>query len=172
MGYKNRNGKIVIPARFFPGYGLDTLYERIFVQGKDGIQGIDRTGKVVLTPFIYDNGPDYIQEGLFRFVENGKIGFADANWKKVIPAAFDFVEPFKGGITKYTLGGQKVMDGEHWYWSGGYDGGYINRSGQRFKKVGELKGKFREAWTLANEHVLLNAKGKIIKRYQTKKSRP
>lgn len=172
MGYKNRSGKIVIPAQFLTGYGVDTLYDRIFVLGKGGVQGIDRTGKVILVPFIYDNGPDDIEEGLFRFVENGKIGFANANWKKVIPAAFDFVEPFKNGIAKYTLGGHKVMDGEHWFWSGGYEGGYINHSGERFKKVGELKGNFRQAWTLTDEHVLLNAKGKIIKRYQTKKSRP
>ncbi|WP_200890792.1 WG repeat-containing protein [Pedobacter lusitanus] len=163
LGYKNRHGKVVIPAQYFSGFEPDTLYEHTFVSGKNGVQGIDRTGKVILIPFIYDNGPDYPQEGLFRFVENNKIGFADLNWKKVIPAAFDFAEPFKGGITKYTLGGHKVMDGEHWYWTGGYEEGYINQWQQRFSKVTGLKAGKREAWTKEGKHVLLNQTGKIIK---------
>jgi len=164
MGYKTRAGKIVIPAQFIPDFGNDTLYERTFVvKPKAGLQGIDRTGKVILIPFIYDNGPDYMQEGFFRFVENSKIGFADENWKKVIPAVFDFVEPFKNGVAKYTLGGHKIMDGEHWYWSEGYENGYINRFNERFKKVHELKAGVREAWTNKEQHVLLDKKGKIVK---------
>jgi len=164
MGYKTRTGKIAIPAQFIPGFGTDTLYERAFVlKPKAGLQGIDRMGKVILIPFIYDNGADDLQEGLFRFVEKGKIGFADENWKKIIPAAFDFAEPFKNGLAKYTMGGHKVMDGEHWYWSEGYETGYINKFNERFKKIQELKAGGREAWTTKGEHVLLDRKGKIMK---------
>ncbi|MGY0034617.1 WG repeat-containing protein [Pedobacter sp. NJ-S-72] len=162
-GYKTRGGKIVIPAKFI--YAADTLYDRAFVIGKGGWQGINRRGEVILIPFIYDNGPDYDSEGLFRFVENNKIGFVDLNWNKVVPAVFDFVEPFKDGLAIYTLGGHKVMDGEHWYWAGGYDGGYVNRWNQWFKKVNEPRAGLREAWTKGGKHVLLNKKGRVVKNF-------
>lgn len=167
VGYKNLKGDVIIPARY-TGYGdVDTLYDFTTVSLKDsGLLVIDRTGKHILRPFIYDNGPDYIEEGLFRFVENNKIGFANAKYKKVIPATFDFVTPFKNGLAEYTMGGHKVREGEHWYWSGGHEVGFINHSGQKFKKVNDRKGKQRLAWTTSNKQVLLDSKGNIIKWYK------
>ncbi len=78
IGFKERNGKIAIRAQYIFSYA-DTLYTKTMVLTYHGWYGIDRSGKHIIQPFIFDNGPDYFEEGLFRFVENNKIGFADSN---------------------------------------------------------------------------------------------
>jgi hypothetical protein len=165
IGYKTVEGKIVIPAKYQYS-NTDTMYNMAIVLKEFTWVGINRNDSVILIPFIYDNGPDYIEEGLFRFVENGKIGFANLNGEKVIPAIFDFVDFFRNGIAEYTLGGQRIVDGEHWSWGGGYETGYINKQGQLFIKVTDLNGNYREAWTKQmKKHVRLNKQGQIVKVY-------
>ncbi|HRP70347.1 MAG TPA: WG repeat-containing protein, partial [Turneriella sp.] len=97
-----------------------------------GWVAINKKNKVLYHPYIYDNGPDYVKEGLLRFVENGKMGFVDERGKKIIHAQFDFVAPFESGKAKYCIGCQKIQDGEHsridektgtW--------GYIDKKGKR-----------------------------------------
>ena len=165
-GYKSKSGKIIIKAEFAYSY-TDTLYSMAIVLKNWEWVGIDRTGKVILKPFIYDNGPDYLEEGLFRFVENKKIGFANIDGKIIIKAKYSFATPFENGISEYTLGGYKKYDngGEHWWWTGGYENGFINKTGQEFIKVTELKNNKREAWTKDKKHLQLNKEGQIIKTY-------
>jgi hypothetical protein len=166
IGFKSENGKIIIKAEFNYAYN-DTLYKMAIVLKNGKWVGIDRNGNIVLIPFIYDNGPDYVEEGLFRFVENNKIGFANMSGQKKILPQFDFATPFEGGLSEYTLGGHWEYDksGEHRHWTGGYENGYLNKFGQRFKKVTVLKNNKRQAWTTNNNHVLLNRNGQIIKTY-------
>jgi hypothetical protein len=116
-------------------------------------------------PFIFYNGPDYIEEGLFRFVENGKIGFANIDGQKIIKAKYDFATPFENGLSEFTLGGQKEYEkgGEHWWWTCGDEKGFVNYFGQEFMKVSKLKNNRRQAWTKDNKHFLINKQGKIIK---------
>ena len=46
--------------------------------------------------FKYDNGPDYIQEGLFRIMnEDGLVGFADSLGNVVIKPQFKFAYPLR-----------------------------------------------------------------------------
>lgn len=162
-GYKRRDGSIAIRAKY-PMQGTDTFYAMAIVFDQ-GWKGIDRDEKTILIPLIYDNGPDYVEEGLFRFVENNKIGFADPDGKKIIAAQYDFATPFSDGLAEYTLGGHLEYEkgGEHSWWTGGYEQGYINKAGMEFKKAGPLKNKQREAWTKAGKQVRLNSKGIIIK---------
>jgi len=177
-GYKNKNGKIAIRAQYTSTY-TDTLYRMAIVLKDWEWLGIDRNGKEILKPYIYDNGPDYVEEGLFRFVENKKIGFANLNGQKIIPAQYDFATPFADGISEYFIGGERIYENGktaeqikrengsfedlHWTWGGkNVDGGYINKYGQRFKEVFELKNNKRKALTFDNKRVLLNRNGKII----------
>ncbi len=166
IGFKSRDGKIIIKAKFSFSY-TDTLHSMAIVLKNGEWLGIDRNEKIILRPFIYDNGPDYATEGLFRFVENKKMGFANLEGQKKILAQFDFATPFEDGIAEYTLGGHKEPDknGEYWYWAGGYETGYINKLGQRFKKVTALEKGKRQAWSANNKHFLLNRNGQIIKTY-------
>jgi hypothetical protein len=167
IGYKDRFGKIIIDAKYSHVY-TDTLYSMAIVLKNGEWVGIDKKENEILKPFIFDNGPDYLQEGLFRFVENSKIGFADIDGQKIIKAKYDFATPFDNGLSEYTLGGKKEYDqgGEHWWWTGGYESGYINRDGQEFIKVTELINNRREAWTKDKKHFLLNHKGQIIKQFK------
>ncbi len=180
-GYKHRNGKVAIKAQYSSIY-TDTLYKMAIVLKEWKWVGIDRNAKIILIPFIYDNGPDYVEEGLFRFVEKDKIGFADLNGNKIISAQYSFATFFTDGIADYYIGGdriyengktrkQNVADGTmsegdvHWTWGGNVkESGFINRFGQRFKEVGELKNGKREALTIDNKRVMLNKKGELIKK--------
>jgi hypothetical protein len=164
VGYKNPKGEIVIPAKF---HGTDTNIFRktAFVVTDAGWACIDRRENVLLRPFIYDNGPDYLEEGLFRFVENGKTGFADADCVKLIPARFDFVSPFKEGLAQYFVGGKWVDadgSGEHLTWRLESYKGYVNKSGRLFSRVAAPRNGTREAWTMDNERVLLDSAGEVV----------
>lgn len=167
IGYKNTTGEVVIKAEFIYTY-TDTFYFMAIVLKNGEWLGIDREQKIILKPFIYDNGPDYIEEGLFRFVENEKIGFATIDGEKIIEAKYDFASPFENGLSEYTLGGHKEYEngGEYWFWTGGYENGFMNKTGQKFTKVTALKDNKREAWTKNNKHVLLDTKGEIIKKHK------
>lgn len=163
-GFKDLYGKIIIEAKYVHIY-TDTLFSMAIVFKNGEWIAIDKKENVILKPFIFDNGPDYLEEGLFRFVENNKIGFADIDGRRIILPKYDFAAPFENGLSAYILGGQREYDqgGEHWWWTGGYESGYINHDGKEFTKVTELKDNRREAWTKDKKHFLLNSKGQIVK---------
>jgi hypothetical protein len=79
--------------------------------------------------FAFDNGPDYVSEGFRRYVADGKMGFVDAACHVVIPAAWDFVEPFDGGRARVCMACVKERDGEHWRMVGGR-WSFIDRTGR------------------------------------------
>ena len=59
---------------------------------------IDNQGKELFYVYKYDNGPDYIREGLFRIMdEDGWIGFADSLGNVVIKPQFKFATSFENG---------------------------------------------------------------------------
>ena len=181
-GYKNHNNVIKIPAKFISAYSDDLCKMAIVLDSKEGWTGISKNGSIILRPYIYDNGPDYVKEGLFRYTEGKKIGFANLSGEKIISAQFDFVKPFKDGLAEYFIGGERIYDDGktasqiareggsltdvHWNWGGNItESGYINKAGQRFKKIIPLKGDIRQAITFQNNKVLLDKKGQIIKKY-------
>ncbi len=129
-GYKDKQGNIVIPAKYNYLY-TDTFVDMALVDSGNSPVAINRTDSIILHVFMFDNGADYPEEGLFRFVENGKIGFADLHGRKVIPAQFDFASPFSEGRADVNIGGHSVPDedGEHSTQQGG-KWGVINRKGK------------------------------------------
>ena len=75
------------------------------------------TGAQEYKIFQFDNGDDYIREGLRRiFDSTGKIGYADDKGKVVITPRFAFAFPFEDGVAKVTDEGYSVSDGEHYRW--------------------------------------------------------
>jgi hypothetical protein len=109
MGYKSLIGEIIIKAKY--QNGSDTLCRMAIVLNSEfKFVGIDRNDSIILRPYIYDNGPDYVEEGLFRFVEKGKIGFANLDGQKIISAKYDFATPFSDGISEYSLGGEEIYE--------------------------------------------------------------
>ncbi len=77
-GYINTAGDTIIP---FGKYNLcftDTLKTYAIVTSPEkGLIGIDRNENIKYQVFNFDNGPDYPSEGLFRIIQNNKIGYAD-----------------------------------------------------------------------------------------------
>lgn len=77
--------------------------------------------KAGFKPYQYDNGDDYVSEGLYRIVDgDGRIGYATANNAVIISPRFAFGFPFKNGRAKVTDSGHleevKGSDREYHYW--------------------------------------------------------
>ena len=87
--------------------------------GSDASVAAERRAQSV-SPFIFDNGPDYLSDGMYRVVdEHGRMGFANARHQVVIAPQFSFALPFEHGQAKVTLKGKARCDSvgcEHWYW--------------------------------------------------------
>jgi hypothetical protein len=112
IGVKDKNGKIVIPADYNNYSGEDIsipikdniifLYKYWNMTSALGyerhVYSFDRKGKFLFHPYWFDNGPDYLQEGLMRFVEGSKMGFADGYGSKKIPAVYNYVSSFNYGV--------------------------------------------------------------------------
>ncbi len=120
--YLNEWGDTVVPCGKYRFCQTDTIRNIGFVyENKQDarIVCIDHQGKELFYVFKYDNGPDYIREGLFRIMdENGWIGFADSLGNVVIKPQFKFAFPFKNGKAKVTFTGEEkaIFDGEHHEW--------------------------------------------------------
>lgn len=82
---------------------------------------MDAEGKRLFRVFSYDNGPDYVKEGLFRILdENGRVGFADTKGNIVVKPQFAFAFPFEGETAWATYEGESKevagSGGEYHYW--------------------------------------------------------
>ena len=126
--YLNERGDTIVPYGKYRYCQTDTIKKIGFVyenKPKDArIICINDAGKELFYVFKYDNGPDYIQEGLFRIMdEDGLVGFADSLGNVIIEPQFKFAYPFKGGKTKATLEGEQKevpkSEGEKHYWESG-----------------------------------------------------
>ena len=100
--YLNERGDTIVPYGKYRYCQTDTIKKIGFVyenKPKDArIICINDAGKELFYVFKYDNGPDYIQEGLFRIMdEDGLVGFADSLGNVIIEPQFKFAYPFKGG---------------------------------------------------------------------------
>lgn len=75
-----------------------------------------RSGQYLYSPLLFDNSCDYWQEGMRRYVENGRVGFVRRDGSRATPAQWDFATPFEHGYaTVYRGGWQKAWtDDEHW----------------------------------------------------------
>ena len=166
-GFKTVKGKIIIKPRYVYT-ATEKMYLMAFVVLNDHWVAINRRDSVLLTPFIFDNGPDNVREGLFRYVENNKIGFANLKGQKIIPARFDFAIPFANGLAAFNVGGHTEKSGEaHSVWADGF-WGFIDKKGKiaiepTFTNVLDFKNNLAEVWTQEKKHILINKKGNAIK---------
>src|SRR5690242_11150784 len=79
QGYKNLHGNIIIPAGKYSHCFTDTFRTyAVVLLPQNGFVAIDRKENMLYSIFRFDNGPDYVEDGLFRIVKDGKIGYADA----------------------------------------------------------------------------------------------
>ncbi len=112
-GYANLLGEPVIPLGKYDYCYSDTLRNFAIVRKEGEIIGINRKEEILFEVFAFDNGPDYPQEGLFRIVKQGKMGFADNSGHIIVKPQFYFAFPFNEGKAKICYSGELVQDGEH-----------------------------------------------------------
>ena len=126
-GYKNGDKKVVVPAKYYMCTDFDQFGHGAVIGGEH-IFYIDTKGQKIIEAFSYDNGPDYFEDGLARFVEKEKIGYHDEELNIIIPARFDFAYPFEAGKASYCKGCTKKPVGEHYTMEGG-TWGFIDLKG-------------------------------------------
>lgn len=107
-GFKNKAGKIVIPAQFEHVYEFSAQgIAGVVAPNQDGVSPfvfIDPSGKPIARVYPFDNGPDYFQEGLARIVDDHKrVGFIDERGTIVIPPKFVMAAPFCHGKAEVEI---------------------------------------------------------------------
>lgn len=82
---------------------------------------------------FFDNGADYFEDGMARFISpEGKTGFINEDLKVVIPATHEFVAPFRQGKAYFCDGCALDGKGEHQAVIGGL-WGIMNTKGETIK---------------------------------------
>lgn len=134
VGVKNDSGKVIIPAKFsaIVHYDFENPITKPTIEFwglssdiKSDIKSpafpagevYDRNGNFLYYAQYIDNGPDYWEEGVRRFVENNKMGFVNKAGQKIIPAQWAFAVPFNYGYAEVFEGNwqRKYEQGsEHW----------------------------------------------------------
>ena len=132
-GYVNSAGDTMIPPGKYPVCFTDTFRNfAVVLDPETGFIAIDRAERILYEVFPYDNGPDYISDGLFRIVKDNKIGYADQDGRIIIPPKFDCAFPFENGIAKVSMHCTKVKEGEHISWKSA-EWIYIDKAGHILK---------------------------------------
>lgn len=95
-----------------------TAYALVIFENKPGIWSVNPDGEVLYEVKVFDNGPDYGSNGLFRIIKDKKIGYADfTTGDVVIEPQFGCAYPFDdSGRAKVGLTCQTETDGEHSWW--------------------------------------------------------
>lgn len=115
IAFINQDKDTVVPFGKFRYCQADTIrkYGFVFAEDDSRLIAIDKNGKELFEAYIFDNGPDYTQEGLFRIMKNGKVGFANQEGHIVIPPQFACAFPFENGKAKVTFTCNVIPDGEY-----------------------------------------------------------
>jgi len=131
-GYRTEAGKIVVPMGKYSACITDTFWNfAIIIDSGKGLIAIDRQFRVLYNVFVFDNGPDYPVEGLFRIKVAGKIGYAnETSGRIVVKPQFACAYPFENGMAKVSLDCKTRSDGEHSTWDSD-KWFYINKAGNR-----------------------------------------
>ena len=142
-GYKDTQDRIAIPPQFdhanaFSEHGVANVVLK-FQATTDHTKEewyfcrINERGHILEQAFFFDNGWDYYEEGLARYVHNGKVGFSNERAEHVIQARFDMAFPFRNGLAPVCNGCKQSMVEEcspcnHYEYVGG-QWGVIDKSG-------------------------------------------
>ncbi|MEZ4850630.1 MAG: WG repeat-containing protein [Bacteroidia bacterium] len=133
FGYANQKGEMVVPFGKFSYSFADTIIHYGTVMEDFKMIAINSKGQQLYEVYLFDNGPDYIEDGLFRIQENGKIGYADGETGEVvIKPQFACALPFANGQAQVANECTLEGDGEHpdmksdgWF--------FIDKKGEKIK---------------------------------------
>lgn len=113
-GYVNQKGDTIFPIGKYSHCFSDTIrtFGIVVEEGSSvsDLIGIDPAGNRLYEIYWFDNGPDYVEDGLFRILRNGRMGFADTTGRVVIEPQFACATPFAEGKAKVTFECELVSD--------------------------------------------------------------
>ncbi len=146
-GYRNLKGDTVIPLGRYICW-TDTfkkcaLADKVHI----GEVCIDRDEKVLFKVYGIENELEQPYDGLFRIIDNGKVGFADLEGHIKIKPQFAIAHSFKDGrarvafdyqVTPFKKGFHKIVS-KHWF--------LIDRSGHVVKEVSDLEANGDEVYS-------------------------
>lgn len=117
-GYKNLKGDTIIPLGKYTVCFTDTFKTyAIVIHPENGMVAINKKEEIMYNVFVYDNGPDYISDGLFRIVKNDKIGYADSQRGQiVIEPQYKCAWEFENGKAQVANDCNIHKDGEYSIW--------------------------------------------------------
>lgn len=136
-GYVNSKGDTIIPDGTIEMCFTDTFGTFAYVFDKDlygeGMVAINRNKEIIFDAYLFDNGPDYISDDLFRIKRNGKIGFANEIGEVIIEPKFECAYPFENGKAKVAYDCETIKDDiEHSSWESSH-WFYIDLNGKKIK---------------------------------------
>jgi hypothetical protein len=115
--YVNLKGDTIIRFGHYQYCYTDTLKDIAIVIKNDGkLIAIDRNEKELFEVMWYDNGPDYISDGLFRIKKNNKIGYSNNKGEIIIEPQFDCAFPFENGKAKVSNDCKTISEDEYSQW--------------------------------------------------------
>ena len=130
-GYINLLGDTIIPINKYTHCFKEVVVNFAIVSYENKLIAIDQNENVLFDIYLFDNGPDYIQSGLFRVVRDGKIGYADKNGQIIIAPRYSCAFPFENGKTKVAYKcTQKQNGGTEYEKSRSMRWFYIDKKGQ------------------------------------------
>ena len=120
-GFANKKGDTIIPIGTFDQCFSDTFATFAYVFDKKlygkNMVAINRNKEVIFEAFLFDNGPDYLEDGLFRIKRNGKIGYANQAGEIIIEPKYECAYPFENGKAKVAFDCETIKDDlEHTSW--------------------------------------------------------
>lgn len=129
-GYKNVEGDTVVALEYISCF-RDSICSFGMVITTDGqALAFNENGEFLYEVFWFDNGPDYLVEGMFRIVKDSLIGYANAAGEIVIEPQYTCAWPFENGSAEVSLDCEKVRYREHWTW--------VSDEWFRINKLGEI----------------------------------
>lgn len=139
-GYKNTDGKVIIPSGKYYACFTDTLRTYAIVgSSTQGFIGIDKDQNTLFEVFPFDNGPDYPSEGTFRIIKNGLIGYADETTGEVIiEPQYTCAWPFQNGMANVSKNCTETSDGEYHSWKM-VTSEFIDKNGRSIKMKGKKR---------------------------------
>jgi hypothetical protein len=115
-GMVNMIGDTIIPIGKYPVIFTDTLkYFAIVIDKDKRMIAIDKNENELFEVQVNDNGPDYIECGLFRIIIDGKTGYANEKGEIIIKPLYDCATPFYEGIARVVFNCELKSDGTYKY---------------------------------------------------------
>lgn len=114
----NEKGETIAPYGKFDFCFFDSTYTfgTVYDPVKKGFFAYDVSGKELFQVMQFDNGPDYVEDGLFRIVKDSLIGYADENGEIVIEPQFQCAYPFEDGKAQVSKNCKKSIEFEMEKW--------------------------------------------------------